>query len=384
MKSFALASVAAAILAAGLVTAAAQSDYGSNRKEHPAQSAPSAQGTIQTHERATTGAGSEQDRSAGKRDSERDNLAAHQQSGSKQKKAKQSAASDKTKASKRTSRRGKNNEVKRAAESRSHEGNRHAGNRGERNQLLGRKRHENNRAVERSNGSSRESRREHHNRNERNRRTNDETSGARERNRHAESEHGSRHEHNKLSEHQRTRLSSMLSERVDRMDITPIPRTRISVSVGRRVPRSIRLYNLPPDVVRIYPHFRGDRFVLVEDEIVVVDPDTRHVVAVLPRSKSRHAARLTTGMATREERLELTPEQRRVIRTTVIEQPMCHYEQRLDFFLFMPVPHTVQVCEFPRQVVQEVPEIEQYRYVVHNDQVVVVDPNRDRVVEVIK
>ena len=388
MKSLALTAIAAAVLATGLVGAAAQSDHDGARKGHHAQSVPSAQGTIQSHERATTGAGSEQDRPASSRDqdSDRDNRT-QQQSGSEQKLSEQPAASDAAKASKQSHLHGKTDDAQRAAKSRSRGGRRQAGNRGEQNG----RRHENNRAPEPSKSSSRESRREHHSRSERNRRAEQnlhemtgKASGVTVRHRNAVSEHGSRHDHIKLSEHQRTRLSSTLSERIDRLDIRPITRTRISVSVGRRVPRSIRLYNLPRDVVRIYPRFRGDRFVLVENEIVVVDPDTRHIVAVLPRSESRHAARQTTGVGRSEERLELTPEQRRVIRATVIEQPTCHYEQRLDFFLFMPVPHTVQVCEFPRQVVQEVPEIEQYRYVVHNHEVVVVEPNQDRVVEVIK
>jgi hypothetical protein len=113
---------------------------------------------------------------------------------------------------------------------------------------------------------------------------------------------------------------------------------------------------------------------------------------VLPRSEGSGYAsrertrdvRETTGSATREERLELRPEQRQIVRTAVMEAPTCHYEQRVDFFLFMPIPSTTRVCEFPQRVVEEVPELRDYRYTVHDNEVVVVDPERERVVEVLR
>jgi hypothetical protein len=176
------------------------------------------------------------------------------------------------------------------------------------------------------------------------------------------------------------------------MHVRPISRSRISVSIGATVPRSIHLYNVPSDIVSIYPRFRGMRFVAVEDDIVIVSPETSRIVAVLPRSEGEHYAshertrdaRETTGAATRDERLELRPEQRQIVRTTVLEAPACHYEQRVDFFLFMPIPSTTRVCEFPQRVVEEVPELRDYRYTVHDNEVVVVDPERERVVEVLR
>ena len=137
-------------------------------------------------------------------------------------------------------------------------------------------------------------------------------------------------------------------------------------SVDRRGgPASIHLHTVPADIVSIYPRFRGMRFVVVEDDIVIVSPRSNRVVAVLPRSEGSHYAsregtsqrtRETTGVATRDERLVLSPRSREIIHTTVLSEPACHYEQKLDFFLFMPVPRTVQVCEFPSRLVEEVPE----------------------------
>ena len=95
--------------------------------------------------------------------------------------------------------------------------------------------------------------------------------------------------------------------------------------------------------------------------------------------------RETTGAgAGTRSRIRLSEDDRQVIRTVVMREPSCRLEQRLEFFLFVPIPRTVQVCELPSQVVSEVPAVRSYRYVVRGDDVVLVDPeDENRVVEVI-
>jgi hypothetical protein len=203
------------------------------------------------------------------------------------------------------------------------------------------------------------------------------------RDRDTRADRGSRRDSISLSANQQQRMTARLSAQIDRLDVQPISRTRISASIGSVIPRSIRLYALPPDVVSIYPRFRGYSFVLVEDEYVIIEPRTRQIVTVIPASDSRRTSRETTGVAVRGEPLRLSPRARSVIRATVLREPACHYEQRIDFFLFVPVPRTVEVCEFPRRIVEEVPEIGTYRYVVRGEEVVVVDPDERRVVEII-
>jgi hypothetical protein len=141
-------------------------------------------------------------------------------------------------------------------------------------------------------------------------------------------------------------------------------------------------------VIAIYPRFRGHQFVVVEDEIVIIEPRTRRIVTTIPRSGGAVASRsprTTTGAADTADRIRLSPEQRRVIRTIVVQEPVCRYEQRIDFFIGIPLPSTAKVCEFPERVVSEVPEIRRYRYMVRDEEVIVVDPDDERrVVEVIR
>jgi len=83
----------------------------------------------------------------------------------------------------------------------------------------------------------------------------------------------------KLSTDQRTKIVNVIrSEHVE-----PINNVDFAVSVGTRVPRErVHLRTLPTQVVDIYPEWRGYEFFMVRDEIVVVDPNSLEIVAVLP------------------------------------------------------------------------------------------------------
>ena len=81
-----------------------------------------------------------------------------------------------------------------------------------------------------------------------------------------------------LSSDQRTRIKSIVTShreaRVDHVDF--------DVRVGVRVPRTVHFVTLPEEVVRIVPQYRGYRYFIVREEIVIVDPDTLEIVAVIP------------------------------------------------------------------------------------------------------
>jgi hypothetical protein len=83
----------------------------------------------------------------------------------------------------------------------------------------------------------------------------------------------------KLSTEQRTRISTVIRNE----HVAPVNNVDFAVSVGTRVPRErVSLRALPSEIVTIYPEWRGYEFFLVRDEIVVVDPRTLEIVAVLP------------------------------------------------------------------------------------------------------
>ena len=86
------------------------------------------------------------------------------------------------------------------------------------------------------------------------------------------------------------RVSSPQS-RVDRRKID------FSVSLGAQVPRSVDVVTLPDEIVRIVPQYRGFNyfvisyrtkdvgggdFYFVKDQLVIIDPQTLEIVAIIP------------------------------------------------------------------------------------------------------
>lgn len=83
----------------------------------------------------------------------------------------------------------------------------------------------------------------------------------------------------KLSTQQRTQITSAIKDE----HVATTKNVNFSIAVGTRVPREhVSLHPLPSRVVKIYPEWRGYKFILVRDEIVVVNPRTYEIVAVLP------------------------------------------------------------------------------------------------------
>jgi hypothetical protein len=81
----------------------------------------------------------------------------------------------------------------------------------------------------------------------------------------------------KLSGDQRTRIGSVIRDQ----HVAPVTHVNFSISVGTRVPHDVSFRPLPAEVVTIYPEWRGYEFILVNDQIVVIDPRTFEIVAVL-------------------------------------------------------------------------------------------------------
>jgi hypothetical protein len=82
----------------------------------------------------------------------------------------------------------------------------------------------------------------------------------------------------KLSTEQRTKITTVIRSE----HVAPVNNVNFSISVGTRVPREgVSFRPLPAEVVTIYPEWRGYEFILVRNQIVVVDPATYEIVAIL-------------------------------------------------------------------------------------------------------
>ena len=83
----------------------------------------------------------------------------------------------------------------------------------------------------------------------------------------------------KLSTEQRTKITTIIKQqKVQRVEPSKL---NISISVGAKVPSTVRFYPLPVEVISIYPQWRGYDYILVGDEILVIDRRTHEIVAIL-------------------------------------------------------------------------------------------------------
>ena len=61
------------------------------------------------------------------------------------------------------------------------------------------------------------------------------------------------------------------------------PPPGVEVRLGARVPRTVELYDMPTTIVEEAPTLRRYRYMVVNDEVVLVDPATSEVVEVIHR-----------------------------------------------------------------------------------------------------
>jgi len=64
--------------------------------------------------------------------------------------------------------------------------------------------------------------------------------------------------------------------------VAPAHDIGVAVNVGVRIPRSVHIYSVPLEIVSIVPSYRGyEYFMIDEDHVAIVDPDTLEVVDII-------------------------------------------------------------------------------------------------------
>jgi len=84
------------------------------------------------------------------------------------------------------------------------------------------------------------------------------------------------------------------------------------------------------------------------------------------------------------ERVVLTPAQRTTIYRTVTRERVTVPPETVDVRVGARLPRTVELGEIPASVIEEVPAVRRYRYMVVNNEVLLVDPATSEVIEVIR
>lgn len=179
-----------------------------------------------------------------------------------------------------------------------------------------------------------------------------------------------------LSTDQRSRVRQALVRDESRARTS----VNFSVSIGAHVPDRVRVHRLPASVVEIVPQYRGYDYVVVRDEIVIVEPRTKKVVTVI--AKSGGQAGNVGARSTHDSRVSLTAQQKRTIRQHV--QMRSADVSGVTVAVGETIPSSVQLETFPQVVLQDVPMVGNYRFFVMNDDIVLVDPSDREIVAVVE
>jgi peptidoglycan hydrolase-like protein with peptidoglycan-binding domain len=92
-----------------------------------------------------------------------------------------------------------------------------------------------------------------------------------------------------LTNEQRTRIQrDVLSQR----DVPRADRVDFALNVGTRVPSRVHVVEVPETLIEIHPEWRGDRYFVANDEIVIVDNESQ-IVSTVPVGSS--SGSLNTG-----------------------------------------------------------------------------------------
>ncbi|MCP3402008.1 MULTISPECIES: DUF1236 domain-containing protein [unclassified Bradyrhizobium] len=184
-----------------------------------------------------------------------------------------------------------------------------------------------------------------------------------------------------INDQQRTRISASISH----LNVQPLTNVNFSLSVGAVVPRDIRLQPLPAEVVEIVPQYRGYNFVLVKDEIVIIEPSTYKIVTVLPYSGRSTAA---APARTEQRKMTFSDRDREVVRKHAKARPVEREKRvttgssvRTEIRAGERVPEGVEIEAFPEEVYRDAPTLREYRYINRDSRTYIVEPHERRIIE---
>jgi hypothetical protein len=129
------------------------------------------------------------------------------------------------------------------------------------------------------------------------------------------------------------------------------------------------LFPVPEAVFAFLPFYRAYSYFVVGDDVCIVDPDTYQVVDVIDETYLGRPYRPVVA-------LSLSPSQVGILRESIpADFPVSDLHLRLA--LGAEIPDYARLHDFPELVLDRAPELRHFRFLIAQDEIVIVDP-RDR------
>jgi Protein of unknown function (DUF1236) len=151
----------------------------------------------------------------------------------------------------------------------------------------------------------------------------------------------------------------------------------IQVNVGTRLPPRVQARRLPSDIVRIMPQYRDYEYTVIDNRVAIIDPRRHEVVEILDdepgygRAAAYGGDRIVISDDTRTRFRELVRSSSTTVGST---SPSGGGTSASNCLSLQPVPE---------ELARNHPELSSYRYLMIGDQVVLVDPQQQKIVQVI-
>jgi Protein of unknown function (DUF1236) len=85
-----------------------------------------------------------------------------------------------------------------------------------------------------------------------------------------------------ISQTQRLRIRKALHEHARHFHLHRVAYVGFPIFIGAYVPRDYTVYDVPPDFVEYVPEYEGYKYIVVGDELLIIDPETWEIVAIIP------------------------------------------------------------------------------------------------------
>ena len=181
----------------------------------------------------------------------------------------------------------------------------------------------------------------------------------------------------------KVQISSTTATRISEALISTAPATsqniNVAVNIGAPLPGEVELLPLPPAVVSLVPEYQGYEYVVVNDQVAIVQPSTRVVVEIIAPTGVAAAPSAPPPAV-----VNLTDAQQQLLVESVVQTNGLQQAQVPELVDGQTVPQNVELMPVPSVVIAQVPAIERYRVAVANNRVVLVDPGTRVVVHVVR